>query len=160
MTYLRPRWCPANQKWKKWQGACEDKNTCFRHQGLIFTKSGTGYKCEERQDSILNIRPYPPLMLVCTFFFVGIDVTRWILRSRCEWISVRHFGSTTYCGNVYPYTVTDGKRKQKERIKNYSRWPDTYSMWTLVFYKVKGGDIWSVLYYGLGSGMCVTYALI
>lgn len=26
------------------------------------------YKCEERQDSILNIRPYPPLMLVYTFF--------------------------------------------------------------------------------------------
>ena len=43
-------------------------------QGLTFwVKNGTGCKCEERQDSILNIRHYPPLMFVYTFFFVGID---------------------------------------------------------------------------------------
>ncbi len=33
-------------------------------------------------------------------------------------------------------------------------------MWTLAFYKAKGGDIWSALYYGFGPIMCVTYALI
>jgi hypothetical protein len=33
-------------------------------------------------------------------------------------------------------------------------------MWTITYYKVKGRDIGSVLYYGLGHGICVTYALI